>query len=114
MAETLQNEQKQNSDIGVIDELMNDDSSSGETSIGTEEADKSRMEANKMKDVTNDITIGISSSKQTIREVRKVKIIVVLVLLVSIAGAIAVFFYTKYSEQKEFETQFQDDANKVV
>ena len=56
---------------------------------------------------------GISSSAETLKEVRQIKIIIVLVLLVSIAGAISVFFYTKYSEQNEFEVQFENDANKV-
>lgn len=55
----------------------------------------------------------ISSSAQTKREVRQIKVIIVLVLLISIAGAVAVFYYTKSSEQKEFENQFYDDANKV-
>ena len=57
---------------------------------------------------------GISSSAETLREVRQIKIVILLVLLVSIAGAISVFFYTRHSEQQEFEIQFENDANKVT
>ena len=58
-------------------------------------------------------TEEIRTSEQSTKEVRQVRLIVLLVLLVSIAGAIAVFFYTKNSEQQQFEFQFQYDSNKV-
>ena len=56
---------------------------------------------------------GITSSVQTRQKVRQVKLVIVMVLLISIAGAVAVFFYTQRSEQNDFESQFTYDANKV-
>lgn len=47
------------------------------------------------------------------REVRLVKHVIFLVLVMSTIGAIAVYFYTWFSEEKQFEDQFYDDAHKV-
>jgi hypothetical protein len=52
-------------------------------------------------------------AKTTKEEVRKTKVFVLLVVLFSICGAIGVFVYTKVVEYKQFEQQYEDDANKV-
>ena len=105
------------------DELLNadayDESSIGNTTVQSNDYNNTTGSKKKYDDINNTnnkdgMKDGIVlSSAQTNKEVRQVKVIIILVLLISIAGAIAVFFYTKYSEQEEFENQFNDDANKV-
>ena len=63
--------------------------------------------------ISNNSTNNDFVNKKIIREVRQIKLVIILVLLISIAGAIAVFIYTKNSEQDQFVNQFEDDANKV-
>ena len=43
-----------------------------------------------------------------------IKILFVLVLLLSAAGAFGVFFYIRGKETADFETQFVDDATKIL
>jgi hypothetical protein len=61
-------------------------------------------------DTNNNI---IYYTKTTRAEVRQMKVLVLLAVLFSICGAVGVFFYTKLSENKQFQKQYEDDSNKV-
>jgi hypothetical protein len=67
-------------------------------------------------DVDGSNSIGtniIECTKTTKSEVRKVKVLVLLAVLFSMCGAVGVFFYIKYTENKQFEKQYEDDSTKV-
>ena len=96
-------EEMYNDDVSLGSSLVDDNNTEPESTVGEEmfhqKGDKKET--------------GIQSSSKTRKEVRRVKFLVLIVVLISIIGAILVFFYTKSSEQQQFEHQFEDDANKV-
>lgn len=52
-------------------------------------------------------------AKGDAKDVRNMKIVILFMLLVTMSGALAVYMFTRNSEEARFEQEFEDDANKV-
>ena len=99
-----------------------DDEDDGSWSIGSVEInDKNNKEGGEpttthdggdstTSNASPDVVLAHSETKTLLG----IKILFVLVLLLSAAGAFGVFFYIRGKETADFETQFVDDATKIL
>jgi hypothetical protein len=81
----------------------------GQINANTDETETTKIDVDE-RDSGNNI---LYCTKTTTAEVRQVKLLVILVVLFSICGAVSVFFYTKSSENQQFQRQYDDDSSKV-
>jgi len=88
---------------GDDDSSEEDDSAEGDASFSNDTTKPESSEGDKSK-------LGSDDS----RRIRGMRFLALLVLLFSVAGALAVYLYLSSSQMEQFETQFQDDAIKLL